>query len=548
MKEKAQNKSSRFGVSRREFLKRSAQVTGGLAVAQGFGGSLSTVLLTPRRAEGAEKITHFVWGGQTEMNNMDPHQRFSVDAYSFTLNMYDNLLRFQGNPPRVVPWLAESYEVGPDGLDWAFKLRRGVLFHDGSELTAESVVYSMDRLLSLNKDPAAVFKPAIKPGATRARDRYTVEMRLYQPFAPFVSILPILSVVNEKIVKSNEKSGDWGAGWLSNHEAGSGAFFMEHHAPATGFTMRRFPQYWKGWAGEHVQSAEVRVIRESASQLLNLGKGTIHMTHTILSPEIFKQMAKMENVSLVKDQTLRTFVIRMHNQRPPLNDVDVRKAISYAFDYDGFIGTVMEGVAVRNPGPIPINLWGNPSNLKGYSFSLERAREHLAKARTKVTRPLEVLSIGGTEVSDQAALLLQSNLKKIGIELKIRTVSFPQIVASAKSPETAGDLTIHWVSSYYPDPDNWIGQMYDSQNWGSWKALSYYKSEAMDKILAEARQETSQQKRDALYQRASRMAVDEAIDVYIYNTVLQRGISKRLRGYQYCPVGDGLEIWPLYFA
>jgi len=120
--------------------------------------------------------------------------------------------------------------------------------------------------------------------------------------------------------------------------------------------------------------------------------------------------------------------------------------------------------------------------------------------------------------------------------------------ASAKSPETAGDLTIHWVSSYYPDPDNWIGQMYDSQNWGSWKALSYYKSEAMDKVLAEARQETSQQKRDALYQRASRMAVDEAIDVYIYNTVLQRGISKRLRGYQYCPVGDGLEIWPLYFA
>jgi peptide/nickel transport system substrate-binding protein len=208
----------------------------------------------------------------------------------------------------------------------------------------------------------------------------------------------------------------------------------------------------------------------------------------------------------------------------------------------------MEGVAVRNPGPIPVNLWGHPPDVKGYTFNLDRAREHLARARTKVTRPLEVLSIGGVEISDQAALLLQSSLKKLGIDLKIRQVSFPQLVASAKSAETAADLSIHWVSPYYPDPDNWIGQMYDSKGWGTWKALSYYKNEEMDRLLSEARKETSQQKREALYQQATRKALDEAIDVYIYNTLLQRGLSKRLRGYQFCPVGDGLEFWPLYFA
>lgn len=529
-------------MGRRSFLKAAA----GAAVGMGLGSLLSEIPGGP--AYGAEPPTHVVFGTTSEIETADPHVKYAVSAYPVSLNLYDNLLRFQGNPPRVVPWLAESYEVSPDGLTWTFRLRRGVQFHDGGELTAESVVYSMDRMLSMNKDPAGVFKPAIKPGATRARDRYTVEMRLYQPFAPFLSIIPILSVVNEKIVKGQEKSGDWGAEWLRDHEAGSGAFILERYAPATGLTMRRFERYWRGWAGEHVRSAEVKVLREVSTQILNIGKGNTHMTHTILPPDAFRQMAKMEGVTVVEDQTLRTFVIRMHNQRPPLSDPEVRRAISYAFDYDGFIKGVMGGVAVRNPGPIPVNLWGSPRELKGYSFDLDKAREHLAKAKLKVSRPLEMLAISGTAISEQAGLLLQSNLKKIGIDLRLRNVTFPQIAASGKSQETASDLTAHWMSAYYPDPDNWIGQMYDSKKWGTWQALSYYKSETMDRILSEARQVTSQQKREALYQQASRIAVDEAIDIYIYNTVLQRGLSKYLRGYQFSPVGDGLEFWPLYFS
>src|SRR5229473_2916119 len=76
--------------------------------------------------------------------NLDPHQVCDVPMQALMLNAYDNLYRYQGDPPQIVPWLAESHTVSEDGLTWEFKLRSGVKFHDGSPLTAEDVVYSFN--------------------------------------------------------------------------------------------------------------------------------------------------------------------------------------------------------------------------------------------------------------------------------------------------------------------------------------------------------------------------------------------------------------------
>jgi peptide/nickel transport system substrate-binding protein len=125
---------------------------------------------------------------------------------------------------------------------------------------------------------------------------------------------------------------------------------------------------------------------------------------------------------------------------------------------------------VRRPGPIPRTLWGYPKDLQGYEFNLDKAKEHLAQAQVKVTHPIEIQILSDQEHTSQAALLLQSDLAKLGIELRPVKSLFPTIVASTKTVETTPDMWIHWVSTYFVDPENWIGEMYDSSNWGTWKA------------------------------------------------------------------------------
>ncbi|MBO0741517.1 MAG: hypothetical protein J2P51_08820, partial [Hyphomicrobiaceae bacterium] len=106
--------------------------------------------------------------------NVDPHQIFDVPMQLFSLNTYDNLYRYQGNPPKLEPWLAQSHSVSHDGLTWEFTLRPGAKFHDGSEITSTDVVYSFQRVLAIGKAPSGAFKPVLKSVNITAPDKSTV--------------------------------------------------------------------------------------------------------------------------------------------------------------------------------------------------------------------------------------------------------------------------------------------------------------------------------------------------------------------------------------
>src|SRR3981189_960030 len=110
--------------------------------------------------------------------NLDPHQVYDVPMQSMMLNAYDNLYRYQGDPPKILPWRAESHTVSEDGLTWAFKLRPNIKFHDGSPLTADDVVYSFRRVLALALAPSSAFLKILKPDNVTAADPLTVKFKL----------------------------------------------------------------------------------------------------------------------------------------------------------------------------------------------------------------------------------------------------------------------------------------------------------------------------------------------------------------------------------
>src|SRR3954471_24525904 len=193
---------------------------GGLAAGALVAGPLAVGSV--RSAQAADSSTFITAAGLPI--NLDPHQVYDVPMQGIMLNAYDNLYRYENDPPQIVPWLAESHTVSDDGLTWEFKLKPNVKFHDGSPLTAEDVVYSFQRVLALALAPSSAFLKILKPENITAPDPLTVRFKLETSYAPFFAAIPSISIVNPRIIKANEKNGDWAKSWLASNGAGSGAY------------------------------------------------------------------------------------------------------------------------------------------------------------------------------------------------------------------------------------------------------------------------------------------------------------------------------------
>jgi peptide/nickel transport system substrate-binding protein len=276
-------------------------------------------------------------------------------------------------------------------------------------------------------------------------------------------------------------------------------------------------------------------------------KGDIHTADTNLRSDQLEKLEKNPRLNVSPHESMSPFYIRMHNRREPFTDVNVRKALSHAFNYDSFINDVLEGRAVRNPGPMPRSLWGHPKDLVGYTYDLDKAKDDFAKAQVRIDRPLEIHIQSGFEQTLQAALLFQSGLAKLGIELRVIKALFPNLVAAIKTPETTPDMWIHWIGGLYIDPENWLGDAYDSSNWGTWKASSWYKNPKVDEPLSQGRGRVVQEERAPFYEEACRLIVNDAPDIWGYGRVEYPPLAKQVRGFEFCPVGLGRDFWPLYF-
>jgi len=503
------------------------------------------MFLTARPAPAADpKPQTFVFVQGTEYDNLDPHAIFDQSRVGSRLNLYDSLYRWEDNPPKLNPWLAESYTVSPDGLKYRFKLRKGAKFHDGTEVTAEDVVYSADRQLALKKGAASLFASLIEPGSTKAIDRYTVEFTLGKPTAIFMAAVPVLFVVNKALVQKNDDKGDWGARWLSSNDAGSGAYMLERYDPAIGFTALRFKDHFLGWSHNPspIDRVDFRSVREVTSVVLGLMKGDFHATDGYLPADQVDRLRRSDNVRILEQETMRIYTIQMNNQRAPTSDVNVRRAFSYAFDYDGFNNGILKGTVVRNPGPLPNNMWGAPRQLKGYPYDIERAKAELAKAPVKIDRPLKIHIVAGNAQSEQAATLMKSGLEKLGVTLQIVPEPWPTLTGRAQKAETTPDLWTVWVSTLYADPHNWIGEGYSSKYWGTWKSSAWYRNDRVDDLLDRALKGREQAERAKAYEEAANIIVGEAPAIWIYNTKEYGPFNKRVKGVRFCPVGSGQEV------
>jgi len=510
--------------------------------------ALMALALLPGMAAAKPSGNEIVWG-ENLPKALDPHVIYNVPMQFFMLNTYDTLYRYVGNPPELKKWLAEDEKVSDDGLTWTITLKKGVKFHDGSEMTAADVVYSFKRLLALGKGPSGAFKPVLKAENVTAPDKYAVTFKLDKAYAPFRAVLPLVAIVNPRVLKAHEKDGDWGSTWLSSNEAGSGAYKLDAktYRPLEIVDLMRNENHFYGWKDnpKPVDIIRAHTVKETSTRVLALLKGDIDATDSYLPTDQVERIQKSKTARVARDESMRIMLIRMNNKKPPFDNINFRKCLSHAFNYKGFIHIILKDYAVRNAGPIPQNLWGAPKDLKPYDYDLKKAKAFCDKAKAEgapVDREIEIHIQSALAQTTQSAQLLQADARKLGINMKLVASTWAQLTTNSGKVETTPDMWVHWVSTYFVDPENWIGQMYDSQFQGTWKASAWYKNDKVDKLLREARTTVDHAKRKALYEEASRLVVADAADIWIYNTVQLRGLTNRIKGYKFSPVGSGGEM------
>ena len=455
-------------VSRRELM---SYGSAAIAAAAGLGVALP--------AEAA--ASRFVFANESDYDTVDPHAAFDVGRVAVRLNIYDGLMRWQRNPAVLEPWVAESHSISPDGLTYTFKMRKGVKFHDGTEVKAADVVYSLDRILAVGKGAASLFKTMVDPGAAKAVDDYTVEFKLKKPSAIFLSIVPEIHIVNAALVKKNEAGGDWGQAWLSKNSAGSGAYKLAQFDPAVGFVAERFPDHFKGWGAKWLDEIEFRAVKDTNTRVLGLLRNDFQGIGGYLQTDQLNRIKTNGNAQVLEAESMRVMMAqfnmtRAHQRRAraPRHQLRVR--------HDGFNKDILRAGRGAILTPLPNTIWGVPKDVKGYSFDIDKAKAELAQASAKPDKPIELAFLTGFQQSEQAAQLLQNGLTKAGLQSKVVGYPWPTIVDKFKDPNTTPDVSIYWMSTYYADPHNWVGEMFSSSTAGTFKNAAHYKNPKVDAL------------------------------------------------------------------
>ena len=489
-----------------------------------------------------------VYSGGQPVPVLDPHVRYDWSTRMMQQAVYDALAKYEGNPSKVVPWLAESWDTSADGLTWTFHLAGNAKFHNGDPVDAEAVRYSYERALKLNKGVAWMLKDHLDPMDIQAVDARTVRLKLQQPYGAFLSFIPLWFIVNPKQTSSSD---DYGQKFLTDGDAGSGPFRIKRWDAQAVMALDAVPDYWKGWPmadADRPAGVIYRVIREPAPRKAALQRGEIDMV-TEMTPDDYDQMEKMPGIVVTDDIGMTPFTIQMNTQKGPTADLNFRKAVAYAFDYNGLL-QIENGAAKLLDSPFPNAMTGHVAIADIPRRNLDRAREYLAKTQwPKGGVELEYAYVAGLEVERRFGLLLLESLQPLDIKVNVVAQPWPTLVGRGAKPETAADTVAVYVTPVSPAADVLAAQ-YASTAAGQFWGMHHLRNAKLDEMVLNARLETDAAKRMTDYAAIQQRIVD--LQPAIFGVLEDRKWAKRdyVKGFDYCPVrltGE-VDLYALYIA
>ncbi|MFN8633546.1 MAG: ABC transporter substrate-binding protein [Chloroflexota bacterium] len=453
--------------------------------------------------------------------DLDPQLTASLFRQRLTMLTYNNLIRLSADVS-IQPDLAEAWRVSPDGKQIDFTLRKGVLWHPpvSRELVAEDVKYSYERLL--RDSPGKLELQAVD--GVEVLDKYNVRFQLSAANAGILAVMADSkwgAVVNRETV---ERHGD-----LRRVAVGTGPFVLEAWSPGQEMRLRRNPDYFEK-GKPYVESLVVRTMQDEASVVAGLLNGTIQHA-TIDQSSNAEQLKAQPDLQIHRSPRLGYDFLSFNQGAPPFNKPDVILAINYAVDRDECIKAAASGYAVQTaPCTPPMKQWLLPDEQwkPYYRVDLERARALLAKAGVPNGFEATVLTIPTLPTMFANAQVVQANLKRIGIDLKVESVEYGQWVQRWQRKELEATLN---TTGGFADPDAAFYRAFHSkaQNWNN------IANPELDRLLDEGRTVFEIEKRKPIYDKVQRQLLEKPGHLFLFAPEAIDVTHKSVQGFSQHP-------------
>jgi len=486
----------------------------------------------------AQPAGTLVVGLVAEPVNLDPPQVTDLNSNRVGRRIVETLVTFPEESTQIVPGLAESWTISKDGLQYTFKLRRGITFHDGTPLNAEAVKFSIERQINpnhpaykLGKYPFAnFFFGNVKAVEVLSEER--VAFLLNEARASFIAVLAqgAASIVSPTAVMK------WGPDYPT-HPVGTGPFRFASWDRGQRVVLEKNPTYWK--YPVKVERVIYRPIVEDQARLTELLTGTLDVIVGVPA-DFVSQLEQNAKITLLKQVGAHVWYLGMNNQKKPFDDKRVRQALNYAVNKDAIVKDVLKGTGAASRGPVLPGTWGADPALKAYPYDPERAKKLLAEAGypSGFSTTLWVPESGsGMQAPVAMSTVMQSNLKAVGVNVSLQTMEWGAYLAKRRTKEQEL-FALSWMAGT-EDPDMVMYPLLHSSQWtpvGPNRAL--YKNARFDTLLQQARLTTDQAKRAQLYREAQRVLVDDAPWVFVDHEIQIAALSKRVQGFKLHPSFD----------
>jgi peptide/nickel transport system substrate-binding protein/oligopeptide transport system substrate-binding protein len=482
--------------------------------------------------------------------SLDPAHITDTYAVAVANQIFDSLVEFDAHL-NVLPALAQSWSASRDGLSWTFNLRQGILFHNGREVIAEDVVYSLSRLLDpAVGSPRSWFLDKIKgasefqSGATKhlegikAIDRYTVQFVLSEPFAPFISILglPHTSVIPREEVER------LGAGFASA-PVGTGGFRFVRWERGREIVLEANERYFRRRPALDRIQFVIFPGNVQHDMLQAFQRGELEESPIPLQGR--RELLEAGTYNVIRKPMLSIRLLGFNLDRSPFDRREVRQAFDYAIDKVRMNQEIQGDRYVVARGILPPGMPGYNPEVQGYGYQLDKAKALLAQAGHpdgKDLAPVTLASSVKSEEVRQESRSVQQYLAAIGVQVDLKEFDDWPTFREALEHGELQMFRYGWYADY-PDPDNFLYPLFHSQSPTNY---FHYRNPTVDDLLDKARRETNDLRRVKLYREAEQLIVNDAPALMLLHQVYEGLFQPYIEGIEVNALGSPyIPMWKI---
>jgi len=515
--------------------------------------ALCALALPALLAVGQAGAKTLVYCSEGSPENFAPSINTTGTSFDASEQIYDNLVDFERGGTKVVPGLAESWTVSKDGLEYVFKLRKGVKWQSNKnfkptrDFNADDILFMFERQWKEN-DPYfkvtssnhAYFGDMGMPKLLKSVDKvdeYTVKIVLNAPEAPFLSNLAMqyAGVQSKEYAIAMLKAGT--PEKIDQEPVGTGPFMLVQYQKDALIRYKANPQYWAGKA--KIDDLIFSITPDASVRWAKLQKGECHVM-PYPNPADLPAIRKDPNVVVLEQPGLNIGYLAYNTTKKPFDDVRVRKAVNMAINKKAIVDAVYLGTGVPATNPIPPTQWSYNKSIKDDAFNPEEAKKLLAAAGLKdgFTTDLWAMPVQRpyNPNAKRIAELMQADLAKVGIKAEIKSFEWGEYRKRMQAGEHQMGM-LGWTGDN-GDPDNFLNTLLGcssaKQNGSNVAKFCY---QPFEDLIQKAKVVSNPAERAKLYEQAQVIFKQQAPWFTIAHAVQIKPVRKEVIGFKLSPFG-----------